>query len=193
MIGCLLETQEGYPPKQAKLLKQCLVAVAEYGIANLPSVYKLKMFWCMKRYKIDFDKALELYSKYVGNWGDEAIVWRFDAKQEDKVVATCVRGPGKVLHIEAIPSQTKLCEGNTYDMAAVRIRILDEHNNLACYAQLPVELSLEGAAELVGPAVVTAEGGMCGTYLRTIGKPGKATLCISTSQTESVSIKFEIE
>jgi beta-galactosidase len=85
-----------------------------------------------------------------------------------------------------------LCEGNAYDMAAVRIRILDEHNNLASYAQLPVQLSLEGAAELVGPSVVTAEGGMCGTYLRTIGKPGRATLCISTGQTDSVSIEFEV-
>jgi beta-galactosidase len=192
MIGCLLETQEDYLPKQAKLLKECLNAVSEYGIANLPLKYKLKMLLCMKKCRISFDRALELYSKYVGNWGDEAIVWRFDAKKKGKTVASCFRGPGKKLHVEAIPSQTMLCEGNAYDMAAVRIRILDEHNNLASYAQLPVQLSLEGAAELVGPSVVTAEGGMCGTYLRTIGKPGRATLCISTGQTDSVSIEFEV-
>lgn len=192
MIGCLLETQEGYPQKQAELLKECLNAVAEYGIANLPLKYKLKMLWCMKRFNFDFMKALELYSKYVGNWGDEAIIWRFDAKKDGKVVASCVRGPAKKLHVEAIPSRTRLREGDTYDMAAVRIKILDEYNNLASYAQLPVILSLEGAAELVGPSDVTAEGGMCGTYLRTIGKPGKAKLCISTSQTDPVTIEFDI-
>jgi len=193
MIGNLLETQEGYPAGQAEALKQCLVAVAEHGIANLPLADKLRMLWCMKRYKIDFQKAVELYGKYVSNWGDRAILWRFDAKKDGKVVASCVRGPGKELHIEAIPSKIKLREGNTYDMAAVRIRILDEHNNLASYAQLPVTLSLEGPVELVGPSVVTAEGGMCGAYLRTIGKTGKATLYISTDQTAQVTIEFEVE
>lgn len=193
MIGCLLETQEGYPPEQAKLLHQCLTAIARHGLANLPLADKLRMLWCMKRYGISYQKAVELYSKYVGNWGGESIEWRFDAKKDGRVVTSCVRRPGKNLHIEAMPSQTKLREGDTYDMAAVRIRILDEYNNLASYAQLPVMLAIEGAAELVGPAVVTAEGGMCGTYLRTTGRQGKATLHISAYQTDSVSVEFEVE
>jgi len=193
MIGRLLETQEGYPPEQSKLLHQCLTAIARHGLANLPLADKLRMFWCMKHYGISYQKAVELYGKYVGNWGGESIEWRFDAKKDGKIVASRVRRPGKKLHIEAIPSQIKLREDDTYDMAAVRIRILDEYNNLASYAQLPVMLAIEGAAELVGPAIVTAEGGMCGTYLRTTGRQGKATLRISTYQTDPVSIEFDVD
>ena len=83
-------------------------------------------------------------------------------------------------------------EGDTYDMAAVRIRVLDYNNNLACYAQLPVEIKAEGAIELVGPSVVTAEGGMCGCYVRTVGKKGNGKITVKTAQTEAVEIVFSI-
>ena len=83
-------------------------------------------------------------------------------------------------------------EGDTYDMAAVRIRVLDEYGNVAPYAQLPVSLTMEGCAELVGPAVVTAEGGMCGTYLRTTGKTGGAKLTVSAPGLESVTVDFAV-
>ena len=70
--------------------------------------------------------------------------------------------------------------------------LLDENGNPASYAQLPVRLALEGDAKLVGPAVVTAEGGMTGTYLRTVGRAGQAKLTISTDQTDDVEILFQI-
>ena len=77
-------------------------------------------------------------------------------------------------------------------MVSVRIRILDENGNVAPYAQLPVQFRLEGAAELVGPGVVTAEGGMTGTYVRSIGRAGEARLTIHTEQTEDVTLIFRI-
>ena len=77
-------------------------------------------------------------------------------------------------------------------MAAVRIRILDENNNPASYAQLPLRLEAKGDIELVGPALVTAEGGMCGTYVRTLGRAGKGTLTVSGAQVETVEIEFEV-
>ena len=72
------------------------------------------------------------------------------------------------------------------------LRILDENGNVAPYAQLPVHLTLEGDAQLVGPAVVTAEGGMTGTYVRSIGRAGEARLTIHTEQTEDVTLIFRI-
>ena len=77
-------------------------------------------------------------------------------------------------------------------MAAVRVRILDEFGNPAPYAQYPVQFQLEGCAELAGPAVVTAEGGMCGTYLRTTGEKGSAKLTVCVYGLESVAVEFEI-
>ena len=114
------------------------------------------------------------------------------AVKNGEVVAGCTISPGTRLHLEATPSHVALTEGDTYDMAAVRVRILDENGNPTPYAQAPVHFKLEGDARLVGPEVVTAEGGMTGTYLRTIGTAGHAKLTISTDQTESVTLLFQI-
>ena len=192
-VGCLLETQEGFDKKKADLLRKCLVAIGKKGLAGLSPADYLRMAYAMIRYKLNYNDAFALYGKYIGNWGGEATVWRFDAMKADQVVKSVTCCPSAKLHLEVTPSATVLEEKQSYDMASVRIRILDEFGNIAPYAQLPVKLTLEGAAELVGPDVVTAEGGMTGTYIRTIGHSGTAKLTVSAAQTEPITIKFTIQ
>ena len=192
-IGELLETQEGFEKQKADLLKKALLSAAKHGLAGLPKADMARMVYAMVRYKMTMEDGMALYGKYVGNWGGEATVWRFDAVRDGAVVKSVTCCPSARLHLEAVPSHTELAETATYDMAAVRIRILDEFGNPAPYAQLPVRLNLQGAAELVGPDVVVAEGGMCGTYIRTAGQPGAATLTISADGLESVQVEFEIK
>ena len=162
-IGCLLETQEGFDKKKAELLREILLTIQKKGLANLTPADMAKIGYAMVKYGMKYEDALDLYSKYVGNWGGEATLWRLIAVKDGMVAATYTCGPGSKLHLEVIPSHTNLREGDTYDMASLRIRILDEHGNVTPYAQLPVQFSLEGDAQLVGPKVVTAEGGMTGT------------------------------
>ena len=131
-------------------------------------------------------------SRYVGGWGNTSAVWRFDALRDGRVVASTARSHSVKLHLSVTASHTELIEGDTYDMAAVRIRVLDEDGNLAPYAQLPVKLSLSGEAELAGPDVAVLEGGSGGTYVRTNGKAGSAVLTVSTPQTQDASIHFSI-
>jgi beta-galactosidase len=192
-VGGLLESQEGFSPKKAALLRKCLVAIGKKGLAGLSPADYLRMGYAMLRYKLKYEDAFALYGKYIGNWGGEATVWRFDAVEMGEVVASVTCCPSAELHLEVTASATTLEEKQSYDMAAVRIRVLDAFGNIAPYAQLPVKLHLEGAAELVGPDVVTAEGGMTGTYIRTTGRKGKATLTISTEQTEPVTVSFIVQ
>ncbi len=125
-------------------------------------------------------------------WGGEASVWKFEAIKDSQVTATRIIGGRGNLRIQAVPSSTELREGDTWDMAAVRIRIVDCDGNICPYTQLPVRLDLEGDAELIGPDMVTAEGGMCGTYIRTVGRAGRAVLSISSPGLETVKIEFEV-
>lgn len=192
-IGELLISQEGYSEKKAADLHACLNSAAKYGLANMPIGDKLKMGAAMVKYKMKFEDGYALYGKYVGNWGGEATKWRFDAVKDSKIIATQTKCPGSRLHIEAVTSKTELFEGDVYDMAAVRIAVKDENSNIASYAQLPIKLVLTGDAELVGPDTVTAEGGLCGTYIRTAGKTGKAQLTIHCPGTEDVVIDYIIK
>ena len=191
-IGELLETQEHFDKSEAAALRDCLLAAGRYGLPGLPLRYKLKLAWCMVRYKMRFDDGVKLYGKYVGNWGGAATRWRFDAKNGDTVVKSVTLCPSRKLHLEVIPSATTLREGDTYDMAAVRVRILDENGSPAAYAQLPLQFAVNGAAALVGPAIATAEGGMSGTYIRTIGQTGTASLSVTAPQCECVTVTFSV-
>ena len=192
-IGELLESQEGFPPAKAKLLRECLLAARDCGgIAGLPAAVKAKMLWCMARYGLKFQDGVDLYGKYVANWGGSATAWRFDGLKNGEVVSSVTCRPSAKLHLEVKASHTALTEGDSYDMAAVRVRILDENGNPAPYAQLPVSFTLTGELELVGPAVAAAEGGMCGTYVRTLGRGGAASLTVHTEQTEDVILDFTI-
>ncbi len=192
-IGELLETQEHFSPSKAAVLRSSLLAAGKYGLPGLPLRYKLKLLWCMLRYRMTFSDGVALYGKYVGNWGGEATRWRFDAIKGGKVVKSTTLCPSAKLHLEVRVSHTTLREKDTYDMAAVRVRILDENGNIASYAQLPVHFAVEGEAKLVGEETVVAEGGMTGTYLCSTGRAGKAKLTVSALQVESVVLQFNIE
>ena len=192
-IGELLETQEHFSPAKAAAVRDCLLAAGKYGLAGLPLAYKVKFGWCMLHYKMSFEDGVALYGKYVGNWGGEATRWRFDAVQDGNVVRSVTLCPSAKLHLEVKASRTTLREKDTYDMAAVRVRILDENGPPAPYAQFPVQFAVEGSAALVGPQTAVAEGGMTGTYLRTVGTAGEALLTVSAPQTQPVVLRFTIE
>ncbi len=192
-IGEQLQTREGFDEEKAADLRACLLSAGRYGFESMPAGDREAMDRCMDRYGMTFDDVYALYGKYVGNWGDSAPTWRFDALCGGRVTASVTRGPSTKLHLSVKVSHTALVEDGGYDMAAVRIRVLDEFGNLEPYAQLPVCLTLTGQAELAGPAAVALEGGSSGTYVRTAGKAGAARLTISTPQTEPVHVDFSIE
>ena len=191
-IGDLLQTQEGFDKTKADLLKKALNSAAKYGLAGMPKADLARMGYAMVRYKMSFKDGVALYGKYVGNWGGESTVWRFDAIKDGEVVKSITCCPSAKLHLEAVPSHTELREGATYDMAAVRITLRDEFGNVLPYAQIPVKLAVEGCGKLVGPDVVVAEGGMTGTYIRTVGETGSVKLTVSADGLEPVAVEFQV-
>ena len=193
LIGELLKENEGYDEQKAKEVHDCLQKLRKYGFEKLPVIYKLKLANVMKKYSVSEKELNNLYGKYVGNWGGSATVWRLDAIKDGKVVKSKKLCPDADLHMEVKNSSSVLKEGESYDMAAVRIRILDGNDNIAPYDQLAVCYSTEGAIELVGPNVSVAEGGMTGTYVRTTGEKGKGILHIHCDGLKDVDIEYTVE
>lgn len=191
-IGCLLETKEGFQGTKEKLIHEALNAAAKYGASGMPVSAMARLGWCMVRYNMKYEDGVELYGKYVGSWGGDATVWRFEGWKNGVCVSTITKSPDCSLHFETKISHTDLQEGDTYDMASIRIRILDGYENPAVYAQLPVKLIAEGPIEIVGPDVITAEGGMCGTYIRTTGTEGTAKVTISAEGLADTTAVFTV-
>ena len=192
-VGELLRSEEGFGKRKAAMVRDCLLAASKYGMESLPLSKKIKFAWTSLIYRLKFEDAYKLYGKYVGNWGQATPIWRFDAIKNGVVAASSCKAQSRVLHLEARPSKTVLTEGDTYDTAAVRIRLLDEYDNVANYAQAPVGFTVEGPVEIIGPAVATAEGGMCGTYIRTTGEKGEAKLHITCTDAGPIDVMFEVK
>lgn len=192
-IGNALEEVEHMKPVQARALKDAFNTVARCGISNMPkSVYltamKMILFYHMKP-----AEGIELYTRYIGDWGGTSTVYRFEAVKDGKVVKTITKEPMKSIRLNAQADHQALREIHSYDVAAVRIQALDENGNLLSYYNEPVILELEGEGEIIGPKAIALQGGMGGTYIKTTGKAGNAILKIKTAQAEEVKLAFTIE
>lgn len=191
-IGDALARGEGWKEKKAEAFKRSLFDVQVYGL-KMPVGRIIKTLGRMLRWGVGPARLVKLYLKYAENWGTRSPVTRFEAVKEGRVVATVLKAPSSELHLEAATSHTALVDADTYDLALVRLRVVDQWGNTAPYAQLPLELSVEGPADLVGPKLITAEGGMTGTLVRTRGRSGTVSLTIRSPQTPDYIVKFTVE
>ena len=181
-IGELLESEEHFDAKTAAIVRDCLHALAKFGPSNIPAKIYAKFGYLMLAKGFRISDAYELYGKYVGNWGGEATVWRFDAVKYGETVKSVTKKPQAKPHIEIITDHTDLVEWDTYDVAAIRIRALDEFGNTLPYYQEPIVLNTEGNIEIIGPHIISLKGGMGGTYVKTKGVSGNASLFVGTEE-----------
>ena len=191
-IGNRIERGESFSKKQAQYTKDILNEATRFGMNALSAKSKAKAAWLMLRYGMTFGDAYALYGKYIGNWGDKATVYRFDAIKDGKVVRSVSKTPFTSLTLRAFPSATELCEGATYDVAAVRIEMTDQNGNRLPFFHEAVTVRITGAAEIIGPKTVLLRGGSGGTYIRTNGASGEATLTLTYAESCQTSLTFTV-
>ncbi len=188
-----LMSQEGFSREKAASMARLLREASQHGFEILNGEGKALLEAARQDFGFTLQDCYYFHGKYMAGWGNAATTWRFDAIRGGQVVATATCDHSTKLHLEVTPSARVLREGASYDAAAVRIRILDEHGNIAPYAQLPLRLDLTGPASLIGPDMVAAEGGMTGTYVRTIGQRGGAALTVTAPGLKPVTVEFTVE
>lgn len=191
-IGNAIAENEPMKPKQAELMSRLLNMTAYYGLTNLPAKFYVLALRLMICYHMKPKDAVALYTRYVGDWGTTSTVYKFEAIKDGKVVKSVTKEPMHQVHLEVKVSAQKLTEGRTYDMAAVRIRALDENDNVLSFFNEPVQFQVEGALELVGPKIICLQGGMGGTYVKTTGQTGEGILKITNEQTGEVCKHFQV-
>ncbi len=193
LVGDMMEKLEGYPPAQAKLITDAMNYIAVHGYTSLPPYIIWKAVRLVVQYHLNMNDLVALYTKYVGNWGETATVYRFEAIKDGKVVKTVIKQPMFKPSLEIKTSHTALAEKSSYDMAAIRIRAIDENGNVLPFYQEALTVKTEGPIELVGAPVITLKGGMGGFYVRTKGVAGMAKLSLSNPQLGDYTIDFTVE
>lgn len=191
-VGESLEQQEHYSHKTAEGLKEVLTAVKKYGQYNLPLRYKMKMAYLMLKERIDLNEGMRLYYKYIGSWGGAATAFRFEAVRNNQVVRTVSRKPAHNPRLSASCECTTLTEEETYDVAEVRLSVLDEDGNRLPYYQEPVSLKAWGAVELIGPDVISLKGGAGGVYVKSKGIEGEGGLILCQTELGRSELRFRV-
>ncbi len=190
-IGNALEEYEGMPHKKAEEIKNLLNEVARVGLYRLSPMFMAKAGVISAKYRMKMSEAVELFNKYIGNWGGKVSVYRFEALTNGKVVKELIISPSSSARIEAVANTDTLVEGRTYDVALVRIRAVDENGNVLCFANDPVIFKTEGSIELIGPVVTSLSGGMGGVYVRSKGA-GEGKLTITDNRGQRTELKFNV-
>ena len=192
-IGDSFAQNERFRKKHAKEITDAMNLVARGSLNHIPKRLYLTALKLLLIYHIDFAEVTRLYTKYIGDWGGTATVYRFDAIKDGKVVKSVTKEPVREIRLEAEADHTILTEQHSYDVALVRIRAVDDHGNVLPFYQEPVRLIAEGDISIIGPDTIALQGGMGGTYVKSLGRSGQGTLLLQSLTAGEVRIPFQIK
>ena len=187
LIGDRLTLEDNIAPKYAAMIKQVIADIKKYGLNFLPVKSKLKIARIMSGTKLPLEKLVQLYNKYDSNWGSEASDITVKAFKKGVEVARQKASFVQKVQLTAEVSSHLLHENTSYDVAAVNIVARDQNGNVVPYICRAVHLRTEGVIQLVGESVVPLQGGMSGTYVKTVGKKGKGKLFV-----DDLTVEFEV-
>ena len=191
-IGDSFAQNERFRPKHAKEITDAMNLVARGSLNHIPKRLYLTALKLLLIYHIDFAEVTRLYTKYIGDWGGTATIYRFDAIKDGKVVKSVTKEPVRKIRLEAEADHTILTEQHSYDVALVRIRAVDDHGNVLPFYQEPVRLIAEGDISIIGPDTIALQGGMGGTYVKSTGRSGRGALLLQSQTAGEVRIPFQI-
>lgn len=191
-IGDTLRENEDFTDSQAHQITRILNLVARKGLYGLPKKVYLSVGKLFIQYHMKPQDLVDLYNRYIGDWGSASGNYRFDAIKDGKVVKSVTKAPMNQVKLSLESSRTALIEGNSYDVASIRIRATDERGNVLPYFNDPLVLHVEGALELMGPDIISLAGGMGGTYVKTTGSEGTGKLTVSSTSGASAELEFTV-
>lgn len=192
-IGDSFAQNERFRPKHAKEITDAMNLVARGSLNHIPKRLYLTALKLLLIYHIDFAEVTRLYTKYIGDWGGTATIYRFDAIKAGKVVKSVTKEPVREIRLEAEADHTILTEQHSYDVALVRIRAVDDHGNVLPFYQEPVRLIAEGDISIIGPDTIALQGGMGGTYVKSTGRSGRGALLLQSQTAGEIRIPFQIK
>lgn len=192
-IGDSFAQNERFRPKHAKEITDAMNLVARGSLNHIPKRLYLTALKLLLIYHIAFAEVTRLYTKYIGDWGGTATIYRFDAIKDGKVVKSVTKEPVREIRLEAEADHTILTEQHSYDVALVRIRAVDDHGNVLPFYQEPVRLITEGDISIIGPDTIALQGGMGGTYVKSTGRSGRGALLLQSQTAGEIRIPFQIK
>ncbi|MBR3543834.1 MAG: glycoside hydrolase family 2 protein [Treponema sp.] len=190
-VGDRLASEAGLSASAARDAKNILNHIALYGQNAVGFSQALSYVRLLAR-GINRAKITDLYTKFVGLWGGEASVFKFEAVKGGKVVKTVFKGPVQSIELCPDVSSSILREEESYDAAMVRVSARDNYGNVLPYFAEPAFFEARGAVEVYGPSEAAFRAGTCACYVRSVGKKGKGSLVVRAAGMEKI-VEFTVK
>lgn len=181
-------------PRLRKKMKGMLNRVGEVGAAHLTFKDYLKYGPAFLSSGLSMSDMGTLLGKYFSGQS-EALpnVWTVKGYKNGSLAKEQSFGPSTKFHLEVSSSKLSLVNEETYDVARVKIRCLDQYDNECHYTTKVLKMRTEGPIEIIGPKEVALLGDYA-VYIRskTTKSPAKATLFLETDLGVS-SLEFVVK
>jgi beta-galactosidase len=190
-IGNRLRDAEGFTRSEARLTKRLFRAVSKHGL-NVPLRYKLGMAYLMLKKKYKLADAINLYYKYYA----AGSTYRFEGYKDGQLVKTVVKEPVKRTEYRLTLDTDVLIQEATYDAVRAVVTKIDQNGNILAYAFDPLIIEVEGGIDLIGPDVISLQGGAAGFWIKTNGKSAVGILKVKAGKQtleHAITIKTEVD
>ena len=192
-IGDQIARHESFSPRDADSIRQLFSAVNRKGLDGLNLWEKTRMLWLLRKNGLTIEDGIDLFAKYIGNWGDASASYRLEGYRNGQCVIRKTRGKSRLAVLEVKADNTCLTQRQTYDVTRVSIRCLDEDQMVRHYASNPVQIKVSSGLLLIGPALRTLSAGQTAFWVRTAGVRGQETVTVTSDQFEPQTITLQID
>ena len=180
--------------KDSARIKKALNTAAIKGFSRMSLLEKLPVAWVAIKNHLTFNDFYKMYNKYIQNWGSDSIAYTFKAYRGEELIAEKSIGPSTKFHLECSTRNGHLVNGDTYDVARIKIEKQDEYGTRMPYTSDVLTFETEGPIEVIGPKSIALQGGSASVYVRSLPtkKETVGTLKIKTNS-EVASIQLVVE
>lgn len=184
--------KDKFKRKDADTIKKLMNLGAVKGLGGIPWYRYIRVGLLMVKYRLKYADLIKLWFKYVNHWGDKGNTYTFVGYQNNQEVIRKTISDDAHFSLKARLEKDELIIGDSYDVTSLIIRLEDEHQNLANYANLAVKITVSEEIEVLGPSMITLMGGQTRVYIRS-KKVGIGQLTVSSEFYDDISLKISVK
>ncbi len=189
-IGNQIHDHENFKPKDATRVKKVMLKTLRRNL-KMTLAMKLQLGTILFKYRLGFNDAVRLYTKYIGGWGEKQNVYRFEGIKNNQTILTEYKGLNDDYRLKVTTKETPLYIEDTYDVRRITIEQVNALNERAYYSSEIVSIDVSEHLSIIGPPTRVLQGGIESFWVRT-KKQGTATINIhSTYGQETLNLTIK--
>lgn len=159
--------------------------IRNIGIAHMDKKTKLYLVELTLKYHLQYKDIVDLYNRYVTDV-DYLTPYIFEGYSNGQLVVVKKVGVSKTYHIEISSRYKSIKLTDNYEIIPVKVKYVDEYNNVMPYIQTPIQIRVEGPIELVSDPNLPLIGGMQTILVKTSQKEGIGRIIVNFQNQEKV-------